>query len=71
MRNDRPVKKAIASLPIRLKAYSKRFSGVSLILLGAQNKDFGAASQMLQTKVKLRRRRRFSPPLQPKKQNFQ
>ena len=63
-----PVNKAIASLPIRLKGYSKRFSDNSLSLLGAQNKDFGAASQMLQTKVKFRRRRRLPPPLQ---QNFQ
>ena len=34
-------------LPIRLKGYSKCISGNLLSLLGAQNRDFGAASQTL------------------------
>ena len=52
MCHDWPVKKAIVNLPIRLKGNSKHISGNLLSSLGAQNKDFGAASQMLLTGVK-------------------
>ena len=51
-RHNRPVKKAIVNLPIKMK-------GNSWIPLGAQNKDIGSSSQMLLTKVKLRLRRRL------------
>ena len=47
MHHDWPVKKAIIKLPIRMKGNLKRTSGNSLNPLGAQNKDLGAASQML------------------------
>ena len=53
--------------PIRLKANSKRISGNSVISgspLGAQNKDFGDASQTLLNGVKLRLRRRLGNPRQ-------
>ena len=56
---DWPIKKAIVDLPIRLKGNSKRKSVNSLSPLGAQNKDFGAASQPLLTGVKLRLQRRL------------
>ena len=42
-----PVKKATVNWPIRSKQNSKRISGNSLSLLGAQNKDICAASQAL------------------------
>ena len=56
---DWPIKKAIVDLPIRLKGNSKRNSVNSLSPLGAQTKDFGAASQTLLTGVKLRLQRRL------------
>ena len=52
-RQDWPVNKAIAHLPVRLKGKSKHISGNSLSPLGAQNKDIGAASQTLLTGVRL------------------
>ena len=48
-----PVKKAIVDLRIRLEGNLKRISGNLLRPLGAQNRDFGAASQTLLTGVKL------------------
>ena len=61
--HDWPVEKAIVDLPIRLKENSKRVSGNSSSPLGAQNKDYGAASETSLTKVelRLRRRRRIVP----------
>ena len=56
------VKNAIVNLTVRLKENTKCISGNSLSLLGAQNRDNGAASQTLLTEVKLRLRRRL--PLQ-------
>ena len=56
------VKNAIVDLTVRLKENTKCISGNSLSLLGAQNRDNGAASQTLLTEVKLRLRRRL--PLQ-------
>ena len=56
---DWPIKKAIVDLPIRLKGNSKRNSVDSLSPLGAQTKDFGAASQTLLTGIKLRLQRRL------------
>ena len=53
MCHDWPVKKVIADLPITIKGNSKRSSGNLLSPLGAQDKDIGAASQTLLTKVKL------------------
>ena len=50
-RHDWPVKKAIVDLPIDMKENSRRPSGNSLSPPGAQNKDFGAASQTLLTGV--------------------
>lgn len=47
MRWDWPVKKAVAILPIRLKRTLKRFSGSSLISLGAQNKDIVTAVEKI------------------------
>ena len=44
-------------MPISMKGNSKHISGNSLGPLGAQNKDIGAASQTLLTKVNLRLRR--------------
>ena len=49
---DWPVKKTIVDLLMRLKGNSEFISGNSLSPLGAQNKDFGAASQALLTRVK-------------------
>ena len=49
-------------LLIRLKGSSKRTSGNSLSLLGAQNKNLGVALQMLLTWVRLRLRRRLGCP---------
>ena len=46
-RQDRPVKKAIVDLQIKLKGNSKRSSGNSLSPLGPKNRDLGAASQTL------------------------
>ena len=63
-RHDWLVKK---KKPIRLKANSKRISGNSVISgspLGAQNKDFGDASQTLLNGVKLRLRRGLGNPRQ-------
>ena len=45
--HDWPVKKAIVNLPIRLKGNSEHIYGNSLSRLRAQNKDIGAALQML------------------------
>ena len=61
--HDWPVEKAIVDLPVRLKENSKRVSGNSSSPLGAQNKDYGASSETLLTKVelRLRRRRRIVP----------
>ena len=56
------VKNAVVELTVRLKENTKYISGNSLSLLGAQNRDNGAASQTLLTEVKLRLRRRL--PLQ-------
>ena len=59
-RHDWPDKKAIVNLPIRFEENLKRISGNSLRLLGAQNKDIGAASKtLLQTGVKLCLRRKL------------
>ena len=52
MCHDWPVKKAIVSLPIKMRENLKRSSG--------QNKDLGAASQTLLTEVKLCVRCRLS-----------
>ena len=52
-RHDWPVKNAIINLPIRMKGNLKRTSSNSLNLLGAQNRDLGAASQMLLTELRL------------------
>ena len=52
-------KKAIVNLPIRLKENLKRISGNSLTPLGAQNKEIGAATQMLVTGDILRLRHRL------------
>ena len=57
-RHDWPVKKATVYLPIKIKANSKRISGISLSPLEALNKDSGAASQTLLIEIKLRLRRR-------------
>ena len=51
--HDWPIKQASVVLWIKMKGNSKHTSGHSLSLLAAQNKDIGAASQMLLTKVKL------------------
>ena len=51
--HDWPVKDAFVYLPIRLKGNLKRISGDLLSLLGAQNKDISAASQILLTGVRL------------------
>ena len=61
--HDWPVEKAIVDLPVSLKENSKRVSGNSSSPLGAQNKDYGASSETLLTKVelRLRRRRRIVP----------
>ena len=53
------LKKAIVNLPIRWKGDWKLTSGNSLNLLGAQNKDIGAALQTLLIEVKLRQRCRL------------
>ena len=47
------LKKSIVNLPIRMKGNLKRISGNLLSLLKSQNKDLGAASQMLLMVVKL------------------
>ena len=44
-RHDWPVANALVDLLIRLKGNSKRISGNSLNLLGAQNMDLAAASK--------------------------
>ena len=49
--HDWSVTKALVDLPIRLKGNSKCISGNLLSPLVAQNKDIGAALQMLLTKV--------------------
>ena len=55
MHHDWSIKKAILDLPIRLKGIWNAHSLIinSLSLLGAQNKDLGAASQTLLTGVRL------------------
>ena len=53
MRHDLPVKKAIVDLPKEMKGNSKRFSGNSLIPLGAHNKDSASPSQTLLTEVEI------------------
>ena len=60
------VKNAIVDLTVRLKENTKCISGNSLSLLGAQNRDNGAASQTLLTEVKLRLRRRLHVTLHGK-----
>ena len=52
--HDWPVKNAIVQLPIRLKKKKEMHFCYLVESIGAQNKDIGAASQMLLTKVKLR-----------------
>ena len=59
MHYDWPVKTAIVNLPIRLKGNSEHISDNSLSPLRAQNKDIGAALQMLLTTFKLNLRRRL------------
>ena len=49
--HDWPVEKAIVDLPVRLKENSKRVSGNSSSPLGAQNKDYGASSETLLTRL--------------------
>ena len=49
--HDWPVKKAIVDLPIRMKEIQN--APPVIPLLGADNKDLGAASQTLLTEVKL------------------
>ena len=51
--HDWPVKDALVYLPIRLKGNLKRTSGNSSSLLGAQNRDISAASQVILTRVRL------------------
>ena len=51
--HDWLVKDALVYLPIRLKGNLKRTSGNSSSLLGAQNRDISAASQVILTKVRL------------------
>ena len=53
MRHDRPVKKNIIKLLIRMKGNSKRTTGNSLNPSGAQNKDLDATSQTLLTELRL------------------
>ena len=55
--------RGLVDLPIRMKWNSKCISGNSLNPLEAQNKELGAASQMLLTEAELRLRRRL--PLVP------
>ena len=59
MQNDCPVKTAIVKLPIRLKGNSEHISHNSLSPLRTQNKDIGAALQMLLTVFKLNLRHRL------------
>ena len=54
-----------------MKGNSKRPSGNSLCILGAQNKHLGAASQTLLTKVKLRLQRRLLLTQDPVLQFFE
>ena len=49
----------MVNLPIRLKGDSKHISGYTFSALAGQNKDFDAASQSLQTEVKLSLPRRI------------
>ena len=51
--HDRPVKKAVVVLPIRLKENSKHTSCNSFESVVAQYKDLGPASETLLTGVKL------------------
>ena len=53
MRHDWPVNKAIVDLPISLRGNSKGSVGNSSSLMGAPNKDIGAASQTLLIEVKI------------------
>jgi len=53
MRHDRPVKKAIVDLPIRMKGNSKRFSSNSLSPLGPEE---GYQRFFADVKFRLRRR---------------
>ena len=53
MCHDWPVTNAIVELPIKMKENSKLSSSNSSSPLGAQNKDKGAALQMLLTQVKI------------------
>ena len=62
MRHDWPVKNAIVDLPNTMKGNSKRTFGTSSSPLRTQNKDLGAALQMLKTEVSLRLRRRLHFP---------
>ena len=60
MRHDWLVTNTIVELPIKMKENSKLSSSNSSSPLGAQNKDKGAALQMLPTQVKLHLRRRLA-----------
>ena len=60
-RHDWTVKKAIIDWPIRMKGNLQHTSGNSFNVLGAQNKDLGAASQTLLTEVKLRLQAGYFP----------
>ena len=60
MCHDWPVTNAIVDLPIKMKENSKLSSSNSSSPLGAQNKDKGAALQMLLTQVKLHLRCRLA-----------
>ena len=53
LHHDWPVKKAMVNLPVRLKGNLKCISGNLLSPVRAQNKAFGAASQMLLSRVRL------------------
>ena len=54
MHYDWPVKKAMVNLPVRLQGNLKCISGIKFVeSVVAQNKDFGAASQTLLSRVSL------------------
>ena len=54
MHHDWPVKKAMVNLPVRLQGNLKCISGIKFVeSVGAQNKDFGATSQTLLSRVSL------------------
>ena len=53
MHHDWPVKKAMVNMPVSSKGNLKCISGNLLSPLRAQNKEFGAASQTLLSRVSL------------------